>query len=814
MTVFLRLLTVLALVTTALLVPTAGSTPASAAAAADLRAFDPGNIIADAVFFDSASMDAGAIQTFLNGKGASCVAGAMPCLKDFSQATATQPGDAYCSTYPGGGVESAATIIAKVGAVCGINPRVLLVLLQKEQGLVTKTRPTVYAYDKATGFGCPDTAACNPAFSGFASQVYFAARQFQRYAAGAAGSYRAGRTNTIAYAPATAAYDNINNARCGTSSVFIANKATAGLYSYTPYRPNQAALNAGYGTGDSCSSYGNRNFYSYFTDWFGSTQSLGATAIATLHASTGGNSGFLGAPVSGYLCGLVASGCWMQFQTGAIYYTPSTGARYVRGAIRVEWGDNGYEAGFLGYPLTNESCGLAGGGCWQQFQGGSVYWSPTTDVHFVRGAIRGAWADQQWENGLLGYPIADEACGLVGSGCWQQFQGGAYYWSPATGAHFVYGAIRIGWGDRGYENGFLGYPLADAVCGLVAAGCSQLFQGGAMYWSAATGVHEVHGAILSQYTAVGAQNGALGYPSSHESCTTAPTACTSSFQNGVIVWSPSTGPVASTTPTLDGWQARGGATGTLGLPTQNTWCGLIGGGCYQVFQGGILYSTANTGTHLVRGAILSRYGNVGWETGALGYPTSDETCSTITTACTSTFEGGAIVWSPTTGPLYLSSATAGTWNALGGVDGLLGKPLTDTVCGLAAGGCRQDFDGGSLHTSPTTGEHWTRGAIRGLWASTGAENGPLGYPTTDENCGLLRGGCYQMFQHGAVYWSPDSGVHAVSGRIWDAWQAQGWETGPWGYPMGDAHPAAGVVIQQFAGGTARWDTATGEVRFR
>jgi hypothetical protein len=31
-------------------------------------------------------------------------------------------------------------------------------------------------------------------------------------------------------------------------------------------------LNAGYGTGDGCGAYGNRNFWAMFTDWFGSTQ--------------------------------------------------------------------------------------------------------------------------------------------------------------------------------------------------------------------------------------------------------------------------------------------------------------------------------------------------------------------------------------------------------------------------------------------------------------------------------------------------------------------------------------------------------------
>jgi hypothetical protein len=69
--------------------------------------------------------------------------------------------------------------------------------------------------------------------------------------------------NTIQYNPSTS---------CGSSNVNIETSPTAALYTYTPYQPNQAALNNMYGTGDSCSAYGNRNFWRMFNDWFGSTQ--------------------------------------------------------------------------------------------------------------------------------------------------------------------------------------------------------------------------------------------------------------------------------------------------------------------------------------------------------------------------------------------------------------------------------------------------------------------------------------------------------------------------------------------------------------
>ena len=57
---------------------------------------------------------------------------------------------------------------------------------------------------------------------------------------------------------------------CLRTQVYIENWATAALYIYTPYRPNQAALNAQWGLGDGCSSYGNRNFFMLYSSWFGS----------------------------------------------------------------------------------------------------------------------------------------------------------------------------------------------------------------------------------------------------------------------------------------------------------------------------------------------------------------------------------------------------------------------------------------------------------------------------------------------------------------------------------------------------------------
>lgn len=233
------------------------------ALSANLAEFSPGNIISNEVFFDSTTMTASQIDTFLRAQVPTCRSGYV-CLKDFRQDTPTRGADAYCDAYTGAANEPAASIIFKVAQACKMNPQVLLVTLQKEQGLVQHTWPSDWRYTIAMGQGCPDTAECDSKYYGFFNQVYGAARQFQIYSANRYFTYYApGKTWNILYNP---------NSGCGSSPVYIANQATSNLYYYTPYQPNAAALRAGYGEGDGCSAYGNRNFFNYFTDWFGSTQ--------------------------------------------------------------------------------------------------------------------------------------------------------------------------------------------------------------------------------------------------------------------------------------------------------------------------------------------------------------------------------------------------------------------------------------------------------------------------------------------------------------------------------------------------------------
>ena len=230
---------------------------AKAVSASDWK---PGRIIDDAVFFNKDAMNPLQIQAFLNSKVPVCdtwhnwsgtvngVWNAPPytCLKDYSE-----------------NGKSSAQIIWEASQNHGINPQVLIATLQKETAIVTDTWAAPWQYQRAMGYACPDTAACNSQYYGFTNQVHTAAWQLKRYTLYPDSyNFKSGVTRNIQWHP---------NAGCGSSPVYIETKGTAALYNYTPYQPNGAALNNMYGTGDGCSAYGNRNFWRIFNDWFGST---------------------------------------------------------------------------------------------------------------------------------------------------------------------------------------------------------------------------------------------------------------------------------------------------------------------------------------------------------------------------------------------------------------------------------------------------------------------------------------------------------------------------------------------------------------
>lgn len=191
--------------------------------AAKALAFDPNYIISDDEMRDSTTMDFPQIVAFLS-RG-------------------------YLSTYRtedvNGLYRNAAQIIYATSQTYGINPQVLLVLLQKEQSLVTDDSPSRGQLDWATGYGVCDSCHVGDGtmarFQGFAKQVNSAALQFiEGYMADmdsrgvTAGKYGPGLPVNI-----------------DGTAVTPANAATAALYAYTPHL------------------HGNQNFAALWNAWFG-----------------------------------------------------------------------------------------------------------------------------------------------------------------------------------------------------------------------------------------------------------------------------------------------------------------------------------------------------------------------------------------------------------------------------------------------------------------------------------------------------------------------------------------------------------------
>ncbi len=267
-----------------------------------------GRIVDDELYLDRNSMSVAQIQDFLNSKvgtgGNGRIAGQcdtngvgnselgggtraqygasrgnpapFTCLKDYHEVPKTSPSAGIPASNYGGapipaGAKSAAQLIWDAAQAHNISPKVLLVTIQKESAgpLTTDDWPLKSQYTYAMGAHCPDSgpggsANCDANYAGFSIQIAESARLMRYYLDNMNQPwwpYKKPGNNAVRYHP---------NSACGSTNVNIESKATAALYTYTPYQPNATALSNLYGgQSDGCSSYGNRNFWRIYNDWFG-----------------------------------------------------------------------------------------------------------------------------------------------------------------------------------------------------------------------------------------------------------------------------------------------------------------------------------------------------------------------------------------------------------------------------------------------------------------------------------------------------------------------------------------------------------------
>ena len=655
------------------------------ARSASTSTWDPGYIIDDQIFYDSGSMTAAEVQSFLNARVLQCKGAAYTCLKGYGVPTQTRTADRFCtSPYQGAAYQTAAQIIDGVARACGVNQRALLTLLEKEQGLVTATAPTARAFAAATGMSCPDTAACDPQFAGFFYQVYFAARQLQVYRLNPASfGYQAGRVNNIKLHP---------NSACGTQPVYIANQATAALYIYTPYTPNAAAMANLYGSGDACSSYGNRNFWRIFSDWFGNPHRYTvADGLASYWNAQGGAAGPMGKPIS-YLVVIEGNGgSYQRFQGGTAYASYQYGTKFVANNVfGTQFAQVYGPTGPLGWPATEQMC-APNGVCFQSFAGGTITTSADAGTHVIWGTIAQYWANSGGPYNL-GAAVGpqDYAQPSNGVGWSQRFQNGTVVHSGSGTVAVPRNAIESTWLASGGGRGFYGWPKSASTC--VSTSCAQVFQGGVLSTSAANGTHAILWGLQSVWEQSGGING-LGV---------ALTSLRGSSASGT------------------GWVQQFSSSAMIVRPD---------GTSVQIPYGGIWSTWVGAGAEF-----------------AYGWPVAASQC--VGAACSQKFHYSQIV-TGTQGSFAIVGGFAPAWERSGGLNTIGAPTASLRYSGANRGGYSQSFVGGVMTQALASAPVFTPvGPILSTWQLYGAEQTWLGWPVAAQSCN--GGSCSQQFQNGVA----------------------------------------------------------------
>jgi hypothetical protein len=513
------------------------------------------------------------------------------CIADYREDTATGKTTFDDVNWKGG--KSVGQMIYDAAQKYGINPQVLIVTLRKESRLFADDWPVRNQYYYAMGYGCPDSgpgysANCDPQYKGFALQIEASAWQLDKYRQNINSyNYRPGTTKNIQYAPEPS---------CGTKSVYIENLATASLYNYTPYTPNDAALKA-YPGEASCGAYGNRNFFMYFNEWFGST--FGEPEYIAIMKEVERVGSTLGGSTSGIIKepdGRV----YQSYENGLVIWTKGSGARAVMtGPIRTRWGELGGSIGSLGVPV-GEYTTTTDGRVYQLFQNGILIWTEQSGAwEVMTGVVRARWAELDGSVGMLGVPISSQLSTSDGR-VYQNFMNGVILWKQETGAWEVMtGPIRTRWGELGGSIGSLGMPMGARV-GYDDGRTAQQFQGGYIIWRDETGAWEsVNGPIRTRWAQLGGSMGILGSPTGGIEATEDGRKF-QYYQNGVIIWRDETGAWESVNgPIRTRWAQLGGSMGILGSPTGGI-ATTADGETSQDYQRGVIIVSKSGVRHEVR----------------------------------------------------------------------------------------------------------------------------------------------------------------------------------------------------------------------
>ena len=656
--------------------------------AADLSQFKAGNIISDAVMQNYKSMTEAEIQAFLKSKN-SCNTKVRTWRNDWKLSTTnlitsyreiTEPTTWHVTSTSDDGTfvcladevingETAAHIIWQTAQDYKINPQVLIVLLQKEQGIITDDVPNSFQYRSATGYGCPDTAKCSSTYYGFKNQVRNAAALFNTVLSGGWTNYPVG-WNEIRYSP---------DASCGSSQVYIENLATSALYRYTPYQPNAGALAAGTGSAH-CGAYGNRNFYIYFTDWFGSTQNV---------AGYDDNKLYLGEKQAEQTA-LPENNKYnvTQYQHGVVLGNDKSGYFSIKNRAFSKWKEY---RDVLGAPTADWQHNASTGMEWQNFENGVVVGSDSKGWFVSSGRSRTVWAKYGYEGGILGFPTSEIQENTATGMRWQNYEGGKIVGNDTKGWFISAGKSSAVWEKNDYEGGFLGFPTSDIKKNTSTGIEWQDYEGGVIVGNDSRGWFVSTGRSRTVWAKYGYEGGILGFPTSEIQENTATGIKWQNYTGGVIVGNDEKGWFLSVGQSRDVWSRNGFESGVLGFPTSDFYESSSSGMRWQNYEGGVIVGNDSRGWFISTGKSRTVWANSGFEFGALGWPTSDIQYNSSTGMHWQNYTGGVIVGSDENGWFESRGSIRNKWAASGFESGRYGWPKSNIE------GNRQLYTGGWIY---------------------------------------------------------------------------------------------------------------------
>lgn len=313
-------------------------------------------------------------------------------------------------------------------------------------------------------------------------------------------------------------------------------------------------------------------------------------------------------------------------------------------------------------------------------------------------AITAAWQAAGGDTGPLGPKSGDVY--PAGTGFAQNFASGKMFFTPATGAHLMQGAILEKYESLGGPaDSDLGFPTIDEGPGRAPGSINVTLSGSdnpVIFWTPDTGARVVRGPVNAAWDKLGGSSGRLGVPAEDETYEGA--IVTQKFTGGELSYDSHAKTFTTVPPELAGElagldipddpvaainaarRAAGGPLGPLGAAEGEPY--PIGSdGLGQDFVNGKIFYSPDTGANVVTGQVLAKYESVGGPEGDLGFPVTSEVDGGVAPASRmSTFaaeDNPVIFWTPDHGAVIVRGPLNTAWDKLGGATGELGPPVAD-----------------------------------------------------------------------------------------------------------------------------------------